>query len=119
VLKVMADKALTNKNSDSMTQTLEQYTSVLKTLLSLDTPAEIKPAQTLIISAIEKHQAHFTQKQMAALGGKVHDTNQSPEITSASADLQHAYSLLIKAFPQETAENKAAFYDYLCALDFL
>ena len=119
VLKIMADKALASKNAEAMTHTLEQYSGVIKGLLSLDSPTEIKPAQTLIIAAIEKHQAHFTHKQAAAFAGKTHDISTSPEITSASADLQRAYSLLIKAFPQETANNKAAFYDYLCALDFL
>jgi hypothetical protein len=119
VLKIMADKALGSKNAEAMTQTLEQYSSVIKSLLSLDSPNEIKPAQTLIISAIEKHQAHFTQKQTAAIAGKTHDLSTSPEITSASADLQRAYSALIKSFPQETVNNKTAFYDYLCALDFL
>lgn len=40
-------------------------------------------------------------------------------VQSASEKLKRAYSMLMKAFPAESEQNKQAFYDHLCALDFL
>jgi hypothetical protein len=41
------------------------------------------------------------------------------KVRSSSANLQGAYGDLMRLFPSENATNKQAFYDYLCALDFI
>jgi hypothetical protein len=43
-----------------------------------------------------------------------------PRVTAASAALRRAYDELMKLYgPAEPARNRAAFFDYHCALDFL
>lgn len=43
----------------------------------------------------------------------------APEVRSASSAAHAAYSELIGRYPNDSATNKDAFYDYYCALDFL
>jgi len=43
----------------------------------------------------------------------------TPDVKQASGNLHRAYGLLMNAFPGETARNRTAFFDYLCALDYL
>jgi hypothetical protein len=42
-----------------------------------------------------------------------------PLVASSSGKLHRAYGDLLALFPQEDAHNKAAFFDYLCAMDFI
>ncbi len=42
-----------------------------------------------------------------------------PEATSASQKLHSAYAVLMGRYGAENAQNKKAFFDYLCALDFI
>ena len=44
---------------------------------------------------------------------------QEPLVVGASHKLIKAYQILMQVYPRETAQNKQAFFDYLCALDFL
>lgn len=113
VLKIQAGNAQVAKNSVALEQALKNYSEVINAARKLNCPSAIIPAQTLIISAIEKHHSYFQQQDKNTTAGF------GPAITSASADLQRAYTIFIQAFPQETPHNKTAFYDYLCALDFL
>ena len=41
------------------------------------------------------------------------------KVRSSSANLQGAYSDLMRLYSSENATNKQAFFDYLCALDFI
>jgi len=47
------------------------------------------------------------------------DLARHPLVASSSGKLHRAYAELLALFPQEDAHNKAAFFDYLCALDFI
>ncbi|MCP4488040.1 MAG: hypothetical protein GY820_12070 [Gammaproteobacteria bacterium] len=40
-------------------------------------------------------------------------------VKSSSQHLIAAHSLLKQLYPQETKHNQQAFFDYLCALDFI
>jgi hypothetical protein len=42
-----------------------------------------------------------------------------PEVQSSSRHLQEAYGLLMSTFPEEDSHNSQAFFDHLCALDFI
>ena len=42
-----------------------------------------------------------------------------PLVKSSSAKLKKAYSILMREFPKENKHNKQAFFDHLCALDFI
>ena len=43
----------------------------------------------------------------------------APEVRAASSAAHAAYSELMSRYPNDSAANKDAFYDYYCALDFL
>ena len=43
----------------------------------------------------------------------------APLVQSSHNKLMKAYQLLNVQFPKEHAHNKAAFFDHLCALDFI
>jgi hypothetical protein len=47
------------------------------------------------------------------------DLARHPLVASSSGKLRRAYGELLTLFPQEDAHNKAAFFDYLCAMDFI
>ena len=42
-----------------------------------------------------------------------------PDVQKVHRDLLQAYNVLLAKFPKEPQVNRDAFYDYLCALDFL
>lgn len=48
-----------------------------------------------------------------------HKIQDSPEVQDGSGAGHDAYNQLMSNYPNETGSNKDAFYDYLCALDFL
>lgn len=42
-----------------------------------------------------------------------------PKVRSASGKLLGAYGNLMRMYPNEDGTNRQAFFDYLCALDFI
>lgn len=64
-------------------------------------------------------QANYLQSVAKGNRLDVQQMSADLRVQSASEKLKQAYSLLIKLYPQEGKENKQAFYDHLCALDFL
>jgi hypothetical protein len=42
-----------------------------------------------------------------------------PKVQSAAAALREAYGILVETYSGESNENKEAFFDYHCALDFV
>ena len=47
-------------------------------------------------------------------GGNVHSL-----VRSSSNQLIQAYDYLMQSYPQESPHNRQAFFDHLCALDFI
>lgn len=45
--------------------------------------------------------------------------SRDPEVQAAHRKLIEAYDILMQQFPEESPHNKQAFFDHLCALDFL
>ena len=54
-----------------------------------------------------------------AKGGQMQIKRDDIAVKDISRKLQRAYALLAQQFPGETLHNKSAFYDHLCALDFI
>jgi hypothetical protein len=98
---------------------INDYRALASAVASLNVSAEIKPAQDLIAQAIADHQRFFEMKLRDNDTLAKRDAALTTEIHQASQKLHRAYDVLMKAFPNEAASNKTAFYDYLCALDFL
>jgi hypothetical protein len=81
------------------------HDGVLAELRSLDLPKRLGRVQSLVTDAVVAERAYLAGEQSA--------------IHTASARLHEAYAELMRLFPGEGAHNRDAFYDYLCALDFL
>src|SRR5262245_46985105 len=78
---------------------------VLAELSTLDLPSKLRHVQQLVTDAVVAERAYLDGEQAA--------------VHKASALLRQAYAELMQLYPGETAHNRDAFYDYLCALDFL
>lgn len=86
---------------------------ILLDLSNLKTPTKLKPAYQHIVTAIEQHRSYF------ALSGSSSKSKKQQLVKSSSRHLIAAYNVLMKLYPQESRHNKQAFFDYLCALDFI
>ena len=82
------------------------HDAVLTDLRALDLPERLRRVQALVTAAVVAERAYVV------------DSNQGA-VQAASANLHEAYAELMRLFPGEDANNRDAFYDYLCALDFL
>jgi hypothetical protein len=78
---------------------------VLADLRALDLPSRLHHVQELVIAAVVAERAYLDGEQAA--------------IHKASGLLHQAYAELMQLYPGEAPHNRDAFYDYLCALDFL
>jgi hypothetical protein len=83
---------------------------------SLVAPSDLGAVKDLITSAVKEQQRYFA----------VLDSHRKLEfdagnrfVQSSHGKLIHAYRLLMSRYPQENAHNKKAFFDHLCALDFI
>ncbi len=119
VLRVDGLRALRGADAVLLRKTIGSYAALATALNSLNVSAEIKPAQTLIAQAVADHQRFFEMKLRDNDTLAKRDAAFTADINQASQKLHRAYDVLMKAFPNEPANNKTAFYDYLCALDFL
>ena len=88
--------------------------SILKSLKKIEVSKDIKPVKDLIVKAISEQKLFLETKNKL-------DKNwhKNSLVISSSNKLKSAYSILMKAFKNEAAINKQAFFDHLCALDFI
>jgi hypothetical protein len=104
---------------------MDCYTKVLTALESLLKQNPSERSAKMIYEAIVD-QEKFFNNQMEKLKKDPsfrldvkNELSQNPLIQSSSAKLREAYSLLMSTYSNENAGNKDAFFQYLCALDFL
>jgi len=81
------------------------YEPLLAELRALALPARLQPVQRLVGEAVVAERAYLDGEASA--------------VHTASARLHEAYGQLMRLYPEEGAQNRDAFFDYLCALDFL
>ncbi len=80
--------------------------AVLADLRALELSPRLRHVQALVTEAVVAERAYLV------------DGNRQG-VQTASARLHEAYAELMRLFPEEAANNRDAFFDYLCALDFL
>jgi hypothetical protein len=119
VLKVIAVKAMQANDAPRVQQTIADYDALINKLSTLSISGDLNKIKANLLAAIKKHQHYFQEKQAQFQTNNHYDHGFTPDLRAASGILQQTYGLLIQAFPQESSNNKIAFYDYLCALDFL
>jgi hypothetical protein len=87
-----------------------------------EAPESLSGYQEQIVQALSDQRAFFVEWQDQGQQfryGSPQTISSHPKVQSASAALQGAYGILMQTYPNEGGNNKAAFFDYHCALDFL
>ena len=95
----------------------EKYDKILSELKNLKAPNKLEKFHQPIVRAIETHKLFF--EKWSKRNWFNYDIYGDEQVQSSSADLKQAYNILIGLYPIESEQNKKAFFDYLCALDFL
>ena len=93
-------------------------------LEALTLPNSLKAVHRDVIDALRDQRAYFEEWQRAVRRGELFRyqpgaSPHHPRVLSSSQKLQQAYGRLIQLYPQETERTKQAFFDHLCALDFI
>lgn len=113
-------------HNDNITK-LETYDKEINTLLAsfdlIETPTNLKEVQSNLLGAIRDQQKFFhewaAQKGTPAFAQTKQNMAQNSLVQSAHQKLVSAYSMLKQLYPEETEHNQQAFFDHLCALDFI
>ncbi len=92
----------------------DNYDAILARLAALDAPERAKKAYTLVTEAIAE-QRQYLAKISAGERFNAGDAL----VQSSHRKLFSAYTALMGAYPDESQHNKSAFFDHLCALDFI
>ena len=112
----VVDQAIVAKVSSRKNIPVAQaYEPVWRSWEQLNPPAALKATQDKVKTAILDQQAFLLELERNQTTGNM----SHPKVRSASGKLQAAYSDLMRMYPNEDGTNKQAFFDYLCALDFL
>jgi len=65
---------------------------------------------------VQQHRSFFELQNVSGSNAKA---SRNQLIQSSHQHLLAAYGVLMHSYPEETKHNKQAFFDYLCALDFI
>lgn len=94
----------------------KDYDRILAQMNLMKIPPRLEAVHQLVVDAIKEQRAALRQWQKK---GFPSNFDQDQRVLSSSQKLRQAYSHLLQLFPKEGQHNKAAFFDYLCALDFI
>jgi hypothetical protein len=119
VLRVDALDALKRGDATRLRATVRDYAALLDAMRQIRPTPQTRAATDLVLQAVQQHQSFFDTKLAAPTAGSRLDAAFTADVNQSSQKLRQAYNLLMAAFPDETARNRQAFFDYLCALDFL
>ncbi len=93
------------------------YQDILNSLYKLNPPDDLQTFHELIIDAITEHRDAFNN-----WSGGLFDyarLSEEPLVRSSSSKLKQAYGILMNQYTSENSHNRQAFFDHLCALDFI
>ena len=90
---------------------------ILAELDRLRAPGDLTRAHDLIRDAVDE-QGRYLERWRES-GEAQYFSAKDPLVRSAHTKLIDAYRLLMDRFPGESARTKQAFFDHLCALDFI
>ena len=95
----------------------DNYPILLAQLDMLDVPDSLRDVHQLITAAITLQQRYLEQWDRAGVGA--HFDASDALVRQSHGKLIKAYQVLMGRFDTEQAHNQRAFYDHLCALDFI
>ena len=119
ILRVQGMKAQRERNAAEVRSLLERYDALIARLAAEKFGAEVAPARDLIVDGVRMHRKYLASRPAGGMSFVRNELTAAPDVTQASRKLISAYQLLMAKFPKEGAHNKTAFYDHLCALDYL
>jgi hypothetical protein len=93
------------------------YAVILAKLNNMVVAEKLTESKNLIIAAINDQKNYFEQQARAAQSQPINSQNSL--IQDSHQKLFTAYNKLMALYPQESDHNKKAFFDHLCALDFI
>tara|TARA_R110002124_G_scaffold287216_1_gene471362 strand:+ start:50349 stop:50864 length:516 start_codon:yes stop_codon:yes gene_type:complete len=120
-LRVELLTAMLNDQFYDMDYFQQAYLGIIQDLQSMPTPHKHYETQRLVLEALREQWAffeewHYADYQMKSI---YRSYNSQPKVKSSSRKLIMAYNLFLQAYPNESPWNKKAFYNHLCALDFI
>lgn len=93
------------------------YEAILQAVAALETPEKLRPVEGLIFDAIAE-QRRYLAEWRASGSARFFDRG-APLVRSSHGKLIAAYERLMTLYAGEDRHNKQAFFDHLCALDFI
>jgi len=93
------------------------YAAIMYQMNALSPPDDLHHAHNLILNALNQQHSYFMLWQQAK-DPKYYSPGHSL-VKSSHRKLISAYEELMKLYPQATQNNREAFFDHLCALDFI
>ena len=114
VERVQMQSELNSGNRSSLNPSA--YDQILEQLKMMPVPSKFENIHQLVYEAIEDQGSYLEGWKNS---GKSVAPGANAWVQSASQKLHQAYQLFMDLYPQESQHNKDAFFDYLCALDFI
>ena len=93
------------------------YSNILNRLYEINPPAGLVNYHKLIISSIQEQRKALVKWKNSSFDYS--KLRKEQLVRSSSSKLKRAYAILMKKYPKEGNHNKRAFFDHLCALDFI
>ena len=114
--RVGALKYITSKGRQGTD--LKTYHRMVKGFLAdmdaLTPPKSLKEYHQLVYDSVIRQKAYFVHLQEGTPFSSSH-----PYVRESHSKLVKAYNILMKRYPKASQHNKQAFFDHLCALDFI
>jgi len=114
--KAMVERVNALKNGASKMGYQSRIDSILWQIEQLQVPDQVARARDHIQTAVQQHRSFFELQNVSGSNAKA---SRNQLIQSSHQHLLAAYGVLMHSYPEETKHNKQAFFDYLCALDFI
>lgn len=100
----------------------KEIDELLKSFDLIGTPHKLQKVENIFKSAVRDQQGFFNDWKNASSRESERlrqNYTQHRRVQSAHKKLLQAYYELMRLYPNETKHNKDAFFDHLCALDFI
>ncbi len=96
---------------------LNNYEQILKRFLVLSVPPRLDYFHQQVAAAISEEHAYYEGLQNQPSVSTINRSH--PLIQRLHGRLLASYQFLVSEYPQESANNQQAFFQHLCALDFI
>jgi hypothetical protein len=98
------------------TERVEELNAIATQVEALAVPPKARDAVRMIVSALDEQRAALESWQRQGLPTHL---QADQRVQRSSRLLQNAYGQLMSSYAEEIQHNKQAFFDHLCALDFI